>query len=299
MAASQIKKCIWILEQIYRTGGIGYKELVRRWDDYMYSDYGKLSNSTFRTYVRQIEDIFDITIECEHRDEYRYYISSENDLATDSIRSKLLNAFSINNLLSESKGLRGKILYENIPSKDKFMIPIMEAIRDSLTLRIDYRPFYHSEPGSHTVAPYCLKIHKNRWYVLVKEGGMMIHLALDRISSLTVLEDHFKPDSQFDVERFYDGVFGVIASRDELDVETVIVKVRKDKADYLQALPLHSSQGVVEADANSVTFRYRLMPTRDFISEILSMGSAAKILSPQWVADELKWEYTQALGQYK
>ena len=58
MAKNQLKKCLWVLDTIYRTGGISYKDIADRWDrEHGDDEMGKLSNSTFRYYIDLLQDL--------------------------------------------------------------------------------------------------------------------------------------------------------------------------------------------------------------------------------------------------
>lgn len=307
MTKNQMKKCLWILDLIYRTGGISYKEISDRWERDMSDDYGRLSNSTFRTYIRQIEDIFDLNIDCVANDGYKYRISSDNDLNKESARSRLLSAFSVNNLLKNNR-LEGRIIYEAIPSKEKFLLPILEAMTDGREMEIHHVKFADSPEDEadsvYRIQPYCVKIYKNRWYVLAKtEKGRMRNFALDRITKAKILDTVFTIDPNFDAEEYYRGSFGVIVD-EELDIETVRIKAYGKWAKYLRSLPLHSSQKEISQKEISQKaafsiFEYKIRPTDDFFTEVASFGDKIEVLEPQWVRNEIEAALFRAASIYK
>lgn len=304
MAKNQLKKCLWVLDTIYRTGGISYKDIADRWDrEHGDDEMGKLSNSTFRYYIDLLQDLFDVNIDCIASDGYKYRITSEHDLDGHHAKSWLLSAFAVNNMLNGNRTLQGRVIYEDIPSGEKYLLLILEAMRQNREIEILYSPFYRSEPKLHHVQPYAVRVNQRRWYLLAKnpEGRNLYHLALDRIAKVEVTDLHFELDPAFDIEEYYDAAFGVITGmEEEYDIEKVRVKVYNDyhRADYLRTLPLHKSQTIIDSTPEYTIFEYRLRPTDDFLSAILALGGDAEVLSPEWYRTYVKKELHRAYVRY-
>lgn len=288
MAKNQLKKCLWVLDTIYRTGGISYKDIASRWDrEHGDDEMGKLSNSTFRYYIDLLQDLFDVNIDCIASDGYKYRITSEHDLDGHQAKSWLLSAFAVNNVLNSNRALEGRVIYEDIPSGEKFLLPILDAMRQDREIDILYTTFYRAEPRLHHVQPYAVKVNQRRWYLLAKnpESGKLFHLALDRMAKVEMTDLHFELDSTFDIDMYYYAAFGVITGmEEEYDIEKVRVKVYNDyhRTDYLHTLPLHKSQIIVDSTPEYTIFEYHLRPTDDFLSAILALGGDAEVLSPTW-----------------
>ncbi|MDE6649547.1 MAG: WYL domain-containing protein [Muribaculaceae bacterium] len=304
MAKNQLKKCLWVLDTIYRTGGISYKDMADRWErEHGHDEMGKLSNSTFRYYIGVLQDLFDVNIDCIASDGYKYRITSEHDLDSRQAKSWLLSAFAVNNILSANRTLEGRVIYEDIPSGEKFLLPILDAMRQDKEIDIFYTPFYRSDPKFHHVQPYVVKVNQRRWYLLCKnpQTNTMYHLALDRIVKVELTDIPFTIDPNFDVESYYDAAFGVITGmEDEYDIEKIRIKVYNDyhRADYLRTLPLHKSQVVIDSTPEYTIFEYRLRPTDDFLSAILALGGDAEVLSPEWYCEYVRDEIVRLQQRY-
>lgn len=304
MAKNQLKKCLWVLDTIYRTGGISYKDIAARWElEHGHDEMGKLGNSTFRYYIDLLQDMFDVNIDCIASDGYKYRITSEHDLEGRQAKSWLLSAFAVNNILNGNRALEGRVIYEEIPSGEKFLLTILDAMRLGRELDILYTPFYRSEPAAHRVQPYAVKVDRRRWYLLAKnaEGGKPFHLALDRMVKAGVSDTQFTIDPTFDIDSYYDAAFGVITGmEDEYDIEKIRVKVYNDyhRADYLRTLPLHKSQIIIESTPEYTVFEYRLRPTDDLLSAILALGGDAEVLTPEWYREYVKEAVGRTIGRY-
>lgn len=72
-----------------------------------------------------------------------------------------------------------------------------------------------------------------------------------------------------------------------------------DQVKYIESLPLHHSQTVVEQTEDYTVFQYHLVPTFDFKQEILSRGPSVKVLSPEWFADEVAADVKEMMKLYE
>ena len=299
-----MKKCLWVLDTIYRTGGISYKDIAARWErEHGHDEMGKLGNSTFRYYIDLLQDLFDVNIECIASDDYKYRITSEHDLDGRNAKNWLLSAFAVNNIINGNRALEGRVMYEDIPSGEKFLLPILDAMRQWRELDILYTPFYREDPKLHHVQPYAVKVNQRRWYLLARnpKGGKPFHLALDRMDKVVITDEQFTIDPTFDIDAYYYAAFGVITGmEDELDIENVRIKVYNDyhRADYLRTLPLHRSQLIIESTPEYTIFEYRLRPTDDFLAAILALGGNAEVLSPEWYRNYVIDEARRMIGRY-
>lgn len=305
MAKNQLKKCLWILDAIYRTGGITYKDIYARWErEHGKDGIGKLSKSSFREYIRLLEDVFDINIESIPSTGYKYCITSEHDLEGRNARSRLLKAFAVNSILSSNHALEGRVIYEEIPSGEQHLLPILDAMRINRVMEVVYSSFRRREPVSYCIEPYAVKVHQRRWYLLAKDSGRNVfrHLALDRMQDVRTLDDSFIIDSGFDLDAYYDGAYGVLTGmEDEYDIEDVRIKVYNDfhRVEYLRTLPMHRSQKEVETSLEHSVFSYRLRPTDDFLNAVLALGGDAEILEPEWFRNYVVEELRRMLGRYE
>ncbi|MDE5586248.1 MAG: WYL domain-containing protein [Muribaculaceae bacterium] len=299
-----MKKCLWILDIIYRTGGINYKDICVRWEGEHGKDgIGLISKSSFKEYIHLIEDIFDINIECVYSDGYKYRVASEHDLEDKNARSRLLKAFAVNNILSGNSALEGRVIYEDIPSGETHLLPILDAMRINRKIEVVYASFNRQEPRSYRVEPYAVKVHQRRWYLLAWDSGKgdFRHFALDRMKEVRTLDDTFTIDPGFDVEAYYDGSYGVITGmEEEYDIDDVRIKVYNDwhRVEYLRTLPLHSTQKEVETTSEYAVFTYRIRPTDDFLYAVLALGGDAEVLEPVWFRKYVSEELTRMLGRY-
>jgi hypothetical protein len=136
MSRDLFNRYIWLVDVIYRNKRITFKEINNKWEkNDNISDGKPLPLRTFHNQRNQIEEIFDINIECDKKTN-EYYIDNADDMEKGGIRNWLLNTFAVNNLINESHQLKRRILFEEIPSSRQYLTPIIEAMRDNLIINI-------------------------------------------------------------------------------------------------------------------------------------------------------------------
>ena len=280
-----LKKLLFMLNTIYRTGGISRKDLVELWEK---DTEETIAQRTFAKYMDDIEEIFDINIDYNASKD-KYYIEDTDELNKGTINQWLLTSFSINNMMAESKKLNGRILFERIPYGNEYLTTIVQAMKDNLKLKIVRKSFGQDNPSGTLIEPYGLKVFKQRWYLIgIPHYEKKIKtFALDRILQVELTDEHFDMPDDFDLRMFFHDSYGILVEPEDYDVETVRLKVSKKQSHYLRTLPLHHSQKEIEKHKDYSIFEVKVYPSLDFIQEILSHGDEVEVISPQWVREDV------------
>ena len=208
----------------------------------------------------------------------------------------------MNNLLNETKDMRDRILFEKIPSSQKWLPVIVNAMRYGKVIEMTYQSFWRDEPNTYTAKPYCLKLFKQRWYMLAKSEGKdepRIYALDERMLNVVQTDQDYKLPAKFIAEKFFADYFGIIVGTDYEPTE-VRIRVAKDQEKYFDTLPLHDSQRKVEAESNEdyTVYRYHLATTFDFKQEILSRGPAVTVLSPEYFRQEVLDDIKNMVSNY-
>ena len=311
-----MRRHIWILSKLYENPrGLTYKEFAEEWErTTLNSQQTSLPKRTFQDCLRAIEDTFGIEISSNARNGYRYQIVNRDWLAKDTVKDWLLSAFAVNGLLQDSRGLRERVMYEDIPSGNRWLLPILNAMKGNHVVRVEYQDYYDDEPREVLLEPYCVRVFRQRWYVIgimenepegeepseLTNQGQIRRYALDRIQHLVATEKTFKMPRQFSVESYFADAYGIIVEPEEYNVERIRLKVSdvNHRRQYLRSLPLHNSQREVERYGDYSVFEVRMAPTYDFIQQILSMGGEVEVLSPDYVRAEIKRRIKEMAALY-
>ena len=67
---------------------------------------------------------------------------------------------------------------------------------------------------------------------------------------------------------------------------------------YVNDLPIHHSQHEIGHGDDYTDYELLIRPTPDFVSHLLSLGTSVKVLSPQWLADEVGQTHWDAAELY-
>ena len=293
---------IWLVNTIHRYRKLTLDEINRHWIETEMSDGLPIARSTFNRHRGAILDMFGVIIECDRKDGFRYYIYNSEVLEEDTIQNWMLSTLSVNSMLAESRGVHERILLERIPSEGENLHKFIEAMKRSLRIEVCYRKYGSAETKSTMILePYFVKLFNKRWYALVKfadPDGLLFLLALDRIHSLTLTDQRFNYDKDFDPAGWFRDCYGIVRDSD-VPVEKVVIRAFGKEANYLRDLPLHHSQREVDNADGYSDFELTLSPTADFWTPLVARGATIKILQPQWLAEEIKNLHLQAARLYE
>ena len=299
MAKNYFDRYIWLIDTINRHGHISFKEISYLWAHSPINKLGEnyLPERTFHNHREAILDTFGIEIKCDRS--LGYYIANSEDMEEDGIRRWLLESLSMNNLLNESRDMRDRILFEEIPSSQRWLTAIVNAMRDNKTIEMTYQSFNRTEPTSFEAHPWCLKLFKQRWYLLARSEAYKEPriYALDRIRAVSETQNALKIPKKFKADEFFSHYFGIIV--DDCQPETIQLKVEASQVKYYKSLPLHSSQREIASTDKYTIFEYKLVPTFDFEQEVLSKGPWVEVLAPESFRDVIHADIKAMLEHYE
>ncbi|MCQ2253596.1 MAG: WYL domain-containing protein, partial [Bacteroidales bacterium] len=109
------RQYVWLLETLRRYRKLSLEEINALWLRTDLSDGVSMARSSFNYHRRNIEEMFDINIECDSKDGYRYYIENGESLDANNVQNYLLETLSVSNALSQTKDIRNRIVLEKIP----------------------------------------------------------------------------------------------------------------------------------------------------------------------------------------
>ena len=242
--------------------------------------------------------MFQIIIACDRSRGRTYYIENKDDLKHDDVRAWMLNTLAVNTLMSDSQDLKRQILFEKIPSGQLFLAPIIEAMRDKVVLKMTYQSFSKSHPSTFTVKPYCVKVYRQRWYMLGKSEVSELRMySLDRIAELQPTEKHYRLPANFDAETYFAHLVGVSDINRKPTVVTI--RVNSEQAPYIRSLPIHDSQQETERNEEYSVFKYCVVLNYEFMQELRAHGSTLQVLEPKKLADKMKKDSMKVTKLYE
>ncbi len=280
MAKNYFNRYVWLLDTIMQHGYLPLTEISDLWQQSALNKDGSfLPPRTFHNHRNAILDTFGIKIEF---DKARGYYISDKDLNANGIRSWLMASLSVNNLISESSAIRDRIILEEIPSGLEYLNPIINAMKEEKKLEIGYQTFKDTEPHKVTLAPYCIKLFKQRWYVVGQPSDRQPPriYALDRIQSILQTPENYPTPENFNAEEYFSSWFGIVHDDTNYQPELIRLKVWDRQRHYFRTLPLHWSQQEVETHGDWSVFEYYMAPTWDLEQDLLQYNDCVEVLAP-------------------
>ena len=301
------KEYIWLVNTIRKAKRITFAEINERWLDSELSEGVEIARATFNRHRDAILDIFGIIISCDKKNGYTYYIENEEVLSENSIQNWMFSTITVNNIISESLPLQKRILLEHVPYEGYYLPMVMEAMKKNVRIAIKYRKYGDVEPKDLDFEPYCLKLFRQRWYVLghfhrdMKDGPDIDYFGMfsfDRILEMSLTDTKFQMNPDFDAEAFFSECYGVLVN-DDTEAETIVIRVFGYEQYYMKDLTIHHSQHEIGHGEDYTDFELFLRPTPDFIRHLVSLGDQVQVLSPQWLATEVCDEHYRTVCMYQ
>ena len=285
-------KYIWLVNTLRRyRNGATLEQLRGDWyDSDLNVDNSELNARTFFRWKEGVQDQFGIIIECDASRGYKYYIENDNNLEQDRTISWMLHTVTVSNIIEEFKGHKDKIILEEVPSGEEYLVQIMNAIKSCSQMQLVYHKFDEADARPEaTINPLCMRLFNRRWYAVVDyvETAQRRVIALDRIEKLTISKQKFTYPKDFDAKEYFMFDYGIAVGFDE-EPCFIHLKVNKKQRPYTRALPLHESQKEIETTDEYSVFEYYLKPSNDFARAILPYGQNYEVLKPKDFRDRVK-----------
>ena len=107
----------------------------------------------------------------------------------------MLAALRLNSLLNESAGLKDRIIFENVPSSQKYLSTVIQAIRDGKAINVTYQSFRKQAPETLVLEPYFLREYKRKYF-----KSLPLHQSqeiIEETPEYTVFKYFLTPDWDF------------------------------------------------------------------------------------------------------
>ena len=118
----------------------------------------------------------------------------------------------MNNVISESLSLQNRILLQQVPYEGEYLKMVMDAMKKSVRIAVEYRKYGTDKPNHLNFEPYCIKLFKQRWYILghfhrdateeKPESDYFGVFSFDRILEMSLTDIKFKIDPDFDAQEW-------------------------------------------------------------------------------------------------
>ena len=181
----------------------------------------------------------------------------------------------------------------------EFLKPLLKALREHKNVAFEYQTFTKTEKTRIEVFPYLLKQYMGRWYLIACyiNGSKLYLFGLDRILSLEIAAEGFKPDPKTDPRQKFRQMIGISDSNEP--PQKVLLSFNPNTAPYIKSLPLHHTQKITVENGRECRVELYIKINRELISNILSFVPAVKVLKPAALAAEIKQAFIEGTSLYK
>lgn len=290
---NQIRKYVWLVSQLYHSpNGMTRDEINEQWAEDGIDGSDEIPSRTLHKWINAIWDIFHVSIENDHRGDFRYRIDRD-EIDDDLISKWMLETISVGSMLH---GLRDRVLLTDKPTGNDKLETILGAMEKNKTIFVKYQGFWEGKPETFDFNPYWVELQNQRWYVIGKriDKGSIENYSVDRIEEMAVYNDRTyalpkdKQGEKIQPSKHYARHSGL--ETDGMTNVKVRLYVEANQQKYISTLKLDPSQEEVETTNDYSIFEYTLPTvTYDFIMKIFSYTPYVIVLSPKELANEIAW----------
>lgn len=207
---------------------------------------------------------------------------------------------AISDLLAE-QGITNQKLIQFIPTmvrkpQPDIFLTVLTALQKNKKVQIDYRS-RQGQQSERLVSPQHLTYYKNNWYLDAwchRVDGLRL-FALELIEQATVdIEKAYLHDKQR-LREHYANSYGLFAGSAQ---NRARIQIDLNKAPWVENQIWHSGQKTIRQDGRLLTLEIPYHHSAELISDILQLGSAAEIVAPNKLRQEIQQELQQNIQQY-
>jgi proteasome accessory factor B len=253
-------------------------------------DFEQVSDSTIERDLRDIRADYGITVSYD-RQHRGYFLDVAKDENLDDFRAFVWLLERRERLEALTQAGPSVSRYFQFEHHDggaasqfrglHWLAPIWNAVQRRVVITFRYQNYADGPDEHRFVEPGLVFEYKNRWYL---DGYDLNRNAprtfgLDRISELGLTPQAIQPNREIDYRAARQHVIGVTAPPGAT-VERVVLRFAKPEAEYIRALPMHSSQLIVEETTEWLAIELRVVLNPELQREILAYGEHVEVLEP-------------------
>ncbi|MES2732729.1 MAG: WYL domain-containing protein [Bacteroidota bacterium] len=248
------------------------------------------SKRTLERDIKAIKDLYGLVIlQDHHRKGYYLNIPTDEDLADfDAFVELLERRERLAFLGSAVDGQRGVSRYLQLERNDQFigaeLLPLLwDALRSGRAIAFDYFSYTTGQTTPRLVEPKLIFEYRNRWYFDSWDvnANQLRTFGLDRVRNLRLTGQFAQKDRLAYNRSHRQHTIGVTCQPDQ-EPEKVVLRFSRSEAQYVQSLPLHSSQRPLKGTetAHTVDFELMVVLNHELEREILAYGEEVEVLEP-------------------
>lgn len=286
--SEQMLRLMYILKYLQsRNEGANYPEISTHLEEKFNQDGRDLSFApkTFQRDRKTLNELFNIEIAYKNATHKYHLINEGFSELTESVFENLL----LVNAYRQTKTHQNIILFEKRQASGIYNVQdIVHAIKKCQIISFTYTNHWNKSGEKKIMEPYALKEFRNRWYLIGHEFGKIDFklkiYGLDRITNLEINSKTFNK-KEINTDDLFKNSFGIVSTENELP-ENIILSFKANQAKFVNSLPLHHSQEIINDNSEELRISLKLFPTYDFYQELLTHAERLTVISPLNVKEE-------------
>ena len=183
---------------------------------------------------------------------------------------------------------------ESVPSmSDQYLSLIHKAIVNCQKIKLLYKAPHANTPTESNVDPYYLFFREGIWYL----RGYYYHdkaartFALDRIVSLSVLNEHYIP-KHISPEEELSNAFGVFIDGEPIDI---VLRFAEQSRPFILRKKWHKSQEVTELENGQIEIKFTVNGLIGIKNWLYQWIPNVKVIAPEELKEAFKNDLTKSL----
>ena len=176
---------------------------------------------------------------------------------------------------------------------------LFQAVADLRPLHLFYRSHGKDKDERIAIHPYALVFHRDAIYCvgLHLKHGEIRTFQIDRMRDTEcATEERFTLPTEFKVEDYFQGEFGIWRSPDK---HRVVVEFDSAVAEYVRTRKVHATQRLVPTAGGGVRLSMTIGDLTPVVSWVLEWGARARVIEPEALRVRVVEELQNALQQYE
>jgi predicted DNA-binding transcriptional regulator YafY len=179
----------------------------------------------------------------------------------------------------------------------------INSIKNKIALSFIHYSYSKKTFKAIVIHPYLLKESNKRWYLVgfSEYHNEIRYFGLDRIYDPILIDKPYIENDKADLKEMFSNKIGLgtIQTEEAVKCENVVLWVSRRMANYIKAMPLHTTQSIKEDGGyGDLVVTLQLFPTVELINMVLSYGSNMVVLQPAWLRKEVALEVQRAFNKY-
>jgi proteasome accessory factor C len=224
------------------------------------------------------------------------------DLQSESLQKPLQRILNGIDKVLQQKGINNRRLIQIIPALSRRPNPAifkeaMAALQQEKKLHISYQNRSNKQQTQRLVSPLRLTSYKNAWYLdawcHLREGIRLFALEQIQHAKLDIEKAKKIPAEQ--LRAHYADSYGIFSGGMKHEAK---IKIDIEQAPWTVFEHWHSKQQIEHVDANTILLTIPYNDDRELIADVMRLGTAAEIISPDPLRTRFAEQLNSILAQY-